>query len=223
MSQKKLIAWIILAIIVWFAFTATSILIFGKPSSAAGIGDSFGVVNSLFTALAFAFLIYTSYMQKEELGLQREELEKTREQLAQSTSAHEELVQLTKEANSFNFLINSDKIDPTLHIYRYNFNSEELRFSLQILGKELKITKLSSSHDRFSFSTSGGNFNSRYLQVLEVTADFVIPKSAFQDYDSIQISFESSDGYSFSQELLIRGNQLFIGSVQPDSGIAFFN
>ncbi len=41
-------------------------------------GDMFGSVNAIFSGLAFAGLIYTILLQKEELGLQRTELKETR-------------------------------------------------------------------------------------------------------------------------------------------------
>lgn len=47
----------------------------------AGVfGDSFGVLTSLFSGLAFAGIIITIFLQGEELKLQREELKKTREE-----------------------------------------------------------------------------------------------------------------------------------------------
>lgn len=48
----------------------------GKSNGA--FGDKFGVVNSLFSGLAFAGIIITIYMQKHELELQRQELKETR-------------------------------------------------------------------------------------------------------------------------------------------------
>ncbi len=44
-------------------------------------GDSFGALTSLFSGLAFAGLIITIVMQKDELALQREELSLTRQEL----------------------------------------------------------------------------------------------------------------------------------------------
>jgi len=44
-------------------------------------GDSFGFLTSLYSGLAFAILIVTLNMQKEELKLQRQELAFTREEL----------------------------------------------------------------------------------------------------------------------------------------------
>lgn len=54
-----------------------------KDDSQRGtFGDMFGAVNALFSGLAFATLIYTTWMQREELALQREELASTRLELA---------------------------------------------------------------------------------------------------------------------------------------------
>lgn len=43
-------------------------------------GDTFGAINALFSGLAFAFLIYTSNLQRIELSLQRQEMAKAREE-----------------------------------------------------------------------------------------------------------------------------------------------
>lgn len=65
-----------------------------KLESFGQFGDSFGLVNSLFSGLAFAVLIVTLWMQKEELQdqrkvlkLQQEELELQRKELEGSTDA----------------------------------------------------------------------------------------------------------------------------------------
>jgi uncharacterized protein (DUF3084 family) len=49
----------------------------------------FGATNALFSALAFAGVLYTIHLQREELGLQRQELEQTRLELARTASAQE--------------------------------------------------------------------------------------------------------------------------------------
>ena len=55
----------------------------------AQIGDLFGVINSLFSGLAFAGVIYTIYLQREELALQRRELQLTRDELQRTATAQE--------------------------------------------------------------------------------------------------------------------------------------
>ncbi len=59
------------------------------PPNAAEFGDSFGMANTLFSALAFAFLIVTALMQRKELELQRKELTDTRKELKKSAIAQE--------------------------------------------------------------------------------------------------------------------------------------
>lgn len=55
--------------------------VFGKWEEAGVFGDSFGVVNALFSGLAFAGIIYTILLQRKELVLQRRDLELTRDEL----------------------------------------------------------------------------------------------------------------------------------------------
>lgn len=53
------------------------------------LGDSFGIINALFSGLAFSVLIVTVLLQREELKLQRQELEENRKELKRSASAQE--------------------------------------------------------------------------------------------------------------------------------------
>ena len=46
-------------------------------------GDKFGAINALFSGLAFAGIIFTIFLQKRELTLQREEIEETRKEFIQ--------------------------------------------------------------------------------------------------------------------------------------------
>jgi len=53
------------------------------------VGDTFGTINSLFSGLAFAGIIYTILLQRKELALQRQELAETRKELKRSADAQE--------------------------------------------------------------------------------------------------------------------------------------
>ncbi len=67
-------------------------------------GDSFGLLTSLFSGLAFAGLIITIIMQKEELTLQREELELTRRELSgqkEEMRVQNQTLKLQKFENTF--------------------------------------------------------------------------------------------------------------------------
>lgn len=54
---------------------------FGNIDKAGVFGDSFGVITSLFSGLAFVGIILTILLQRDELQLQRKELAFTREEL----------------------------------------------------------------------------------------------------------------------------------------------
>lgn len=62
-------------------------------------GDMFGSLNALFTALAFLLLVYTAWLQRQELGEQRRELVLTRQVLnEQRNIANAHLKLLSKES-----------------------------------------------------------------------------------------------------------------------------
>lgn len=63
---------------------------YGTPPDAATFGDSFGFVNALLSAFAFAAVILTLVMQSRELEMQREELRQSREQYEKMVSAQQE-------------------------------------------------------------------------------------------------------------------------------------
>ncbi len=109
--------WIIVAIIIVFliylGFWKLNEIWFPIPKNAAEFGDSFGGINALFSALAFAFLIVTALMQKKELQYQREELIQTRKELSRTASAQENSFEISKSQmlehkHDRNFQINSD-------------------------------------------------------------------------------------------------------------------
>lgn len=66
-------------LILWFGSYWVIELKFSNYEQKGQIGDMFGAINSLFSGLAFAGLIYAIYLQNKEIKLQKEELNKTRE------------------------------------------------------------------------------------------------------------------------------------------------
>jgi Putative phage abortive infection protein len=77
-SYLPLIALLCLIVVIW----ATSGWFLHGEKERGTFGDMFGAVNALFSGLAFASLVYTILLQKEELQLQRTELTLTRQELA---------------------------------------------------------------------------------------------------------------------------------------------
>lgn len=85
-EHKDILKFIALTIICGVIFSVIILLTVNyshtiKGLSSNELGDSAGLANGLFSALAFAGVIYAIILQKKELRLQREELEHTREEL----------------------------------------------------------------------------------------------------------------------------------------------
>ncbi|HXF40658.1 MAG TPA: hypothetical protein VN687_13155 [Blastocatellia bacterium] len=90
-TNKRLIVLLFLVVLVfwlasWYWITHSSLSGWQDRSS---FGEMFGAINSLFSGLAFAGVIYTIYLQTQELALQREELIQTRRELKRSAEAQE--------------------------------------------------------------------------------------------------------------------------------------
>jgi hypothetical protein len=84
----------VLTVFILWSLNWILLLKFGGNDTEKGqFGDMFGSVNALFSGLAFAFLIYTIWLQREELKLQREELKLQREALEL------QVVELKRQAN----------------------------------------------------------------------------------------------------------------------------
>ena len=93
LSLRNAPKWLFGSVIVLFLLFFISSLIFGNfgaDATTGAFGDSFGPLTSLFSGLAFAGLIYTVLLQRQELKLQRIELEDSRKEFIYNR--HVELV-----------------------------------------------------------------------------------------------------------------------------------
>ncbi|MYF74887.1 MAG: hypothetical protein F4175_16395, partial [Gemmatimonadetes bacterium] len=74
--------WLILSFVVifWFLFLI-ELFPWWVTDHRGQFGDSFGVINALFSGLAFAGVICAILLQKKELELQRKELKDTRTEI----------------------------------------------------------------------------------------------------------------------------------------------
>lgn len=75
--------------VIWIISIFVVPIFYPKLNDRALLGDSFGLINSLFSGLAFAGIIYTIILQRTELALQRQELKDTRLELERSATAQE--------------------------------------------------------------------------------------------------------------------------------------
>ena len=116
MKKPKSNLWLLakmifLVIIIWIA--STILITFGLDNWAdrGTFGDLFGAVNALFSGLAFAGLIYTIVLQKQDLELQRNEITLNRTELKKTAKAQQnsekaliEQVEQMKTASKLNAL-----------------------------------------------------------------------------------------------------------------------
>lgn len=82
---------------VWVLSILFIYLMFDNGTDRGTFGDSFGGINSLFSGLALGGIIYTIFLQKNELSLQREELKETREEF----KIQNETLRLQRFENTF--------------------------------------------------------------------------------------------------------------------------
>lgn len=124
------------------------------PRDMSEFAGAFGdITGPLFAALAFAGLIYTALMQREELSLQRQELRETREELRRAADAQEkseatleaqlEAMKRTAHLNGLTALLNSLNTQSILKgmIFsgeKANIVEKQLRTILESLEQELR-------------------------------------------------------------------------------------
>lgn len=107
---------IILVLAIWIL--STVLILFGLDnwSDRGTFGDLFGAVNALFSGLAFAGLIYTIMLQKEDLELQRSEIALNRAELRKTATAQQksekalveqvEQMKISSKLNALNSILN---------------------------------------------------------------------------------------------------------------------
>lgn len=78
-DYKGFVILIAICTILFVLFLTGTLILSEKPNE---FGDSAGATNGLFSALAFAGVIYAIFLQKNELELQRQELKDTRKEIA---------------------------------------------------------------------------------------------------------------------------------------------
>lgn len=108
-------------------------------------GDKFGAINSLFSGLAFAGIIFTIFLQKRELKLQRQELEETRDEFIQQN----ETLKKQRFENTFFQLVqlHNDIVDK-LKIKPFDQNTYEKR---EFFIGALMELKYKSAYEYYKF------------------------------------------------------------------------
>jgi hypothetical protein len=189
------------------------------------IGDTFGAVNALFSSLAFALLIFTALMQREELELQREELKLTREEIKKSAEAQTKLVVLNEKLIQVNQeqLAQADRLDaaykrPVLKIERNGFiPNDNKHYSFLLKVKEnkcrindLKLSGMSTNH--LLIYSEHSHYLGVYLDP-EQTFPIVIrvPNPGVEPLNGqVDIYFDDKDARAYVQKLKYGMNGKYI-------------
>lgn len=96
-SLKPLIILGIIIIVIWILSFFAVFFSLNNWTDRSSFGDLFGGINSLFSGFALAGIIYTIFLQRNELKLQRLELIQTRKELQRTAEAQEKSELALKE------------------------------------------------------------------------------------------------------------------------------
>ncbi len=133
-EDKYTLLWVLTAIVV--VIWIVSYFWLKDDTQRGTFGDMFGGVNALFSGLAFAGVIFTIFLQKRELGLQREELKATREEFV---TQNDTLSKQRFENTFFQLLSLHHEIIDHMTIDNTQFEKREaLRLANNIFGRELQ-------------------------------------------------------------------------------------
>lgn len=94
---KILITMSVIVVAIWALSGFASFFFIADWSQRGTFGDMFGAVNALFSGLAFAALIYTIILQREEMKMNRDEIIMNRKELKKSAEAQESSQEAQKE------------------------------------------------------------------------------------------------------------------------------
>ncbi len=99
--MKKSLTFIIFFIAIFLVYFFLVRYFLPGWAESSQFGDMFGGLNTFFSGLAFLGIIYTIFLQREELHLQRKELELTRKELKRTAEAQEKSEEaLSRQATS---------------------------------------------------------------------------------------------------------------------------
>jgi hypothetical protein len=134
-------------IILWLACGIGCYFLLQPPAGAGEFGDMFGAVNALFSGLAFAGLIITILLQKQELRAQREELRLNTEALM---GQKEELEAQRKEFQIQNSMLKRQTFEATF------FNSLN---GMQGIVSHLNQTHQKSKYFEYKYAELNTKYN----------------------------------------------------------------
>ena len=161
--------WLILLFVVssWFIFVMEWFPWWTEENARGTFGDSFGVVNALFSGLAFAGVICAILLQKKELELQRAEIREQKETL-QKQNFESSFFQLLGLHND---IVNSMEIQDKACSRRecFGYMHDTL---LRLIYREVYPKVAQSSEDD---SLEIERFNTQYEEFFRLYQSFLSP------------------------------------------------
>lgn len=110
----------IFVFLIWFL---VFMILWGYPITAPEFGDAFGALNTLFSGLAFAGVVYAIILQQKSLKTQKEELDKSitaqeKQAVIQTTATHLQALIMLQEHHSkiVSTLKNEDKQESAVSV-----------------------------------------------------------------------------------------------------------
>jgi septal ring factor EnvC (AmiA/AmiB activator) len=128
---KALILGSVFVCIVWLISGISLYFSLDNWSERGTFGDMFGAINALFSGLAFAGLIFTIIMQREEIKTNQDEIELNRQELHKSVRAQQKTQQaLQDQAKQTALTARINAMSTVINYYNTQItnpnNSEEL-------------------------------------------------------------------------------------------------
>ena len=207
-----LAAILVIAVLIIFWLSVTNLIC--KPEQQGQFGDMFGAANTLFSGLAFAGIIYTIWLQRTELKLQRKELADTREVLIQTKSTHDLTTDIM--TSQLETSINLSKLENARYrkevlpffVLRYSDNNNrkekegylKLRIELKNVGQKINEVFLVQLRDDLPL----GNPDQELKHIGEQT-DFTLtalcPANKEDSVEYFDMGFSTMDGILWETKL----------------------
>ncbi len=170
----------ILVTIVWTILGGILYFISSNWEDRGTFGDMFGSVNVLFSGLAFAAILYTIHLQKQDLDIQREvqkiQIEDIKTQaLATAKSAE----QLEAQQRLMNFQICQDTVLNLIEVRKKMNNDLKIRGLNSAFTGTVEITGVAAVYQHYSQLTQQGedvnddSFFARYFRIYFYTLQFI--------------------------------------------------
>ncbi|MCR9264288.1 MAG: hypothetical protein NXH86_09010 [Flavobacteriaceae bacterium] len=195
LNMPKIVIFSLVLVVFLWALTFV-IFIFLPPDNPGVVGDAFGIINALFSALAFAFLIYTSLLQTEELKLQREELRESRKQYEEMVQAQKLQAEILRNQFDFEKDLQLNQFAPNLKLDFDNIKLEvtNYRYPSKTMSR-VSFLISTSSLPAFMKSVRLMDENQNLIQQKELGYE-VVPRRNEKSYFEIE-------GYPKAQMYLI--------------------